>query len=303
MEKPTEKKKEIYPDIVEKENEKLIFWNEKEDERLKQEENLWTWNLVCGILHLLQAMALLLLGINSQQSSNFKLPLTTSFVVWNNGIPNQQLKILGYLKFAPFASVFSWITAIAHFIVLLRYKSYIQNLRQGKNTIRWYEYSLSASIMQALIAMLFGMYDIIMLILLLTVNFLSILFAHMMEIHNAKLKITDWTPFVFGGIGGTILWVVTFTFLASIENISIVPNYIWAVCVSYFVMFLTFPLNLLLQYRRVGLWADANHGYRMGGYYFGEKMFQVLSVLSKSIMIWIVFGGSLEINPYSQSSS
>jgi len=303
MEKPIEKKKEVYPDIVEKENEKLISWNEKEAERLNQEENLWTWNLVCGILHLIQAMALLLLGINSQKSSNFKLPLTTSFVIWNNGIPQQQIKILGYLKFAPFASVFSWITAIAHFIVLLRYKSYIDNLRQGFNNVRWYEYSLSASIMQSLIAMLFGMYDVIMLTLLLAVNFLSILFAHMMELHNLKLKKTDWTAFIYGGIGGTIIWAVTFTFLASIENISNVPTYKWAVCVSYFVMFLTFPFNLLMQYRRISLWADVNHGYRMGGYYFGEKIYQVLSVLSKSIMIWIVFGGSMEVNPHSQSIS
>lgn len=294
--------KETYPEIIQKENEPMIYWNEKEKERLIEEENLWTWNLVCGVLHLLQAMALLLLGLNTA-ASKFQLPFTTSFVTWTEGIPMQQHKIIGYLKFAPFTSTFCWLSALAHFLVLLNFKKYIINLRIGINTFRWYEYSLSASIMQLQIAMLFGIYDIISLILLLVVNSTTMLFGHLMETMNAKNTKIDWTAFIYGGYTGMIVWAILFVYLGNVGNLSRVPVYVWAITVSYLVMYMTFPLNMIMQYRRVGLWSDANHGYRMGGYYFGEKMYQILSILSKSLMIWIIFGGSSMPNPYAQENS
>jgi len=61
-------------------------------------------------------------------------------------------------------------SAFAHMIVLLNKERYITDLRKGINYFRWYEYSISSSLMIVLIAMLFGMYDVVSLILLASVN-------------------------------------------------------------------------------------------------------------------------------------
>ena len=59
----------------------------------------------------------------------------------------------------PFASVtsgFSWMSAAAHFIVLIFFKKYIADLRKGINVFRWYEYAFSSSLMIGLILMVRG---------------------------------------------------------------------------------------------------------------------------------------------------
>lgn len=57
-------------------------------------------------------------------------------------------------------------SAFAHIVVLIFYKQYIKDLRLGINRFRWIEYAFSSSLMICLIAMLFGMYSVITLILL-----------------------------------------------------------------------------------------------------------------------------------------
>lgn len=41
----------------------------------------------------------------------------------------------------------------------------MRDLQRGVNRFRWYEYAFSSSLMMGLIAMLFGMYDVISLVL------------------------------------------------------------------------------------------------------------------------------------------
>jgi hypothetical protein len=46
----------------------------------------------------------------------------------------------------------------------------------------------------------------------------------------------------------------------------------------------TFAINMWLQYRKKGKWAD---------YLYGERMYIVLSLVSKSALAWQVFAGTL----------
>ena len=91
-------------------------------------------------------------------------------------------------------------SAAAHFTVLLFFaKVYIPDLRKGMNRFRWVEYAFSSSLMIGLIAMLFGMYDIISLVLLMSLNATMNFFGLLMETTNVTRKINTWTPFYFGG--------------------------------------------------------------------------------------------------------
>jgi len=265
--------------------------------RLLYEKNLWKWNLACCILHSLQALIILILGISSD-SSKFKLPMTTIFLNWENNLPKQELIVRGFIKFAAVCSSFSWLSAAAHLLVLVFFKTYINDLRNGINRFRWFEYSLSSSIMIALIAMLFGMYDIISLILIMSVNACMNLFGYMMELHNRFTKKTDWTSFNFGCFAGLIPWVCIFSYLIGSGNLSNVPGFVWGILVSYFIMFNSFPVNMVLQYLKYNRWSDEQWEFKMGGYYFGEKVYQVLSLVAKSLLIWLVYGGTNQPNPY-----
>ena len=130
----------------------------------------------------------------------FKLPLTTLFLDWAADYPVQKLIVSGYIPFVAVTSGFSWMSAAAHFTVLLFFnKIYIPDLRRGMNRFRWIEYAFSSSLMIGLIAMLFGMYDIISLVLLMSVNATVNLFGFLMETTNVNRKKCDWTPFYFGG--------------------------------------------------------------------------------------------------------
>ena len=56
----------------------------------------------------------------------------------------------------------------------------------------------------------------------------------------------------------------------------------YGILFAYFFFFNTFPINMILQYR--------------GSYSYvtGEKVYIILSLLSKSVLAWLVFGGSFQ---------
>lgn len=49
---------------------------------------------------------------------------------------------------------------------------------------------------------------------------------------------------------------------------------------------------MYLQYKKYGWFSDEYWGFQGGGYLFGERMYQVQSLVSKSLLLWLVFGGA-----------
>lgn len=137
------------------------------------------------------------------------------------------------------------------------------------------------------IAMLFGVSDVMTLFLIVVINAVMNLCGLMMEEINQFTEKVVWTPFVAGCLAGIAPWIVVFSyFLGSGEAVEI-PGFVYGILVSYAVFFNTFPINMILQYKRVGPWAD---------YRFGEMGYIVLSLLSKSLLAWLVFGGTFQPN-------
>jgi hypothetical protein len=67
--------------------------------------------------------------------------------------------------------------------------------------------------------------------------------------------------------------------------------------IGYLFFFYCFPLNMILQYTQVGNWNDALYpDMANGGYYYGEKVYQVLSLTSKSLLAWSVVYGTRQPN-------
>ena len=73
--------------------------------------------------------------------------------------------------------------AIAHFIIVMPKANDVYNndLKKGINKFRWYEYSISSSLMIFLLAMLLGVYDIAALTAIFLLNASMNLFGLLME--------------------------------------------------------------------------------------------------------------------------
>jgi hypothetical protein len=242
------------------------------------------YNLLMGFLHLAQSILIFSL------SKNFTLPVTTSFLNFNTA--TQKLAPVTHtlfnLPFGPMVALFLLISAIAHFTIASPgvFKWYVNNLKIGINKARWYEYSLSASLMIVLIAMLCGLYDVAGLIMAFALTAVMNLCGLVMEVHNQTTQKTNWLSYIVGCIAGVLPWIaIGIYFFGSISSgTGTVPTFVYFILPILFVFFFSFALNMYLQYKKVGPCKI---------YIFGEQMYVLLSLLAKSALAWQVFAGTL----------
>lgn len=241
------------------------------------------FNLIMGFLHLLQGVFMILV------SNDTSYPIYTNFLGFDSAtLSLSPTPRLAYeLRFGPAVAVFLLISAVAHFyLATVGYDRYVENLKRGMNPTRFYEYALSSSLMIVLIGMLSGLWDLGAIILIFGLNAMMNLFGIMMELHNQNTKKTDWTAFVYGSIAGIIPWLVIFIYFVGSVNSGDAkpPEFVYAILPTLFVFFNIFAINMVLQYKKVGRWKD---------YLFGERVYIILSLTSKSILAWLIFAGTL----------
>jgi hypothetical protein len=237
-------------------------------------------NIVVGIAHALQAVLILVLA------NDFAVPVTAVYQDGPPGAPTGDPLQLFEVRFAPAIAVFLLLAAADHLLMATVLRGwYERQLERGRNTARWIEYSVSASLMVVLIAMLTGITGAYAVIGLFGANTAMILFGLVMERVNPDRDRVDWWPFVFGCIAGIVPWLAIALALVGAEvEYGGVPTFVFAIFVSLFVLFNSFAVNMVLQYRQVGRWRS---------YVFGEGAYIVLSLAAKSALAWQVFGGTL----------
>ncbi|ADU46753.1 heliorhodopsin HeR [Intrasporangium calvum] len=239
--------------------------------------SLRRWNLALSLLHLGQAVTVLLLA------TGFAVTVTQSLPSGPPGTPPGSPEALFDLPIGASVAVFLTLAALDHLLTAtaLR-KSYEQDLRGGINRFRWMEYSVSATLMVVLIALYTGIDGISALIGIAGANVAMILFGWLQELANPPGRsATTMKPFWFGCVAGAAPWVaIGYNLVAADE----VPGFVVGIFVSLFVFFNSFALNQWLQYRQVGRWRS---------YAFGEKTYLALSLVAKSALAWQIFAGSL----------
>jgi hypothetical protein len=247
------------------------------------------FNGIMSGLHFIQALLMLVMGLTLDKIKDFKLPFTVSFLTYDTKIQSlvTETKNIGYLPIGILVAVFLFVSAIAHLATTLPgvNKFYNDRLSSGINYFRWYEYAISSSVMIVIIAMLFGVYDLGSIILIIGANATMNLLGLMMEIHNQTTKKTNWTAFIIGSFIGIFSWIVVLMYFFGGGNYSQIPWFVYAIVGSYFVLFNLFPVNMILQYKKIGRWRD---------YLYGERSYIVLSLVAKSLLAWLVFAGTLQ---------
>ncbi len=257
--------------------------------KVEKFKSIRKFNLLMGLFHFMQGSFMLYVALNFDKVVNFTLPVRSYFLKYD--IVSSRLvtetKELFNLPFGILVSVFLFLSALFHFIIILPKFNAIYNKQLGKgmNMFRWYEYALSSSLMIVLVAALFGVYDIGALILIFVLNATMNLFGLLMEKINQYTEKTDWSSFIYGSIAGITPWIVVVMYAFGNADPGQVPWFVYAIFGSYFVFFNLFPINMILQYKKVGKWKD---------YMYGERGYIILSLVAKTVLAWLVFFGVMQ---------
>jgi hypothetical protein len=244
---------------------------------------LRSFNAFMGVFHFVQGALILYL------SNAFALPVNTSFLKFNavNLTVTPVLNTVYHLRIGPLVALFLFISAVDHFFLAsIGFPWYVRNLKKHINYARWYEYALSSSVMIVAIAMLSGFYELGGLILIFALNATMNLFGLMMELHNQTTERTNWTAFIFGSFAGIVPWIVILIYFygAISHSTTNVPAFVYGILASLAFFFFLFPLNMVLQYKKIGKWKD---------YLYGERGYIILSLVAKTALAWQVFAGTL----------
>lgn len=234
-----------------------------------QQRRLRRTNISLSFLHLAQGIVILILG------SGFSALVTASYIGSSVEYRYEPRIML---------AVFLFISAFCHLLVSLPkvFPWYIRNLGRHINYVRWYEYSLSASVMIVVIASLCGITELVSLLGLFVLTAGMNLFGLMMELHNQSTPRTSWTAFIFGSIVGIVPWVAILLYF--VKSTPAPPTFVYAVVASLMFFYALFPLNMWLQYARKWCWRN---------YVWGEYGYMLLSLTAKSLLAWQVFAGTL----------
>ncbi len=238
-------------------------------------------NLIIGLVHLAQAIVMLIL------SNDFSLPVTRTFLTGPPGTEPAQESWFD-VPLGPAVAAFLLMAAVDHLLMAAPgiNRWYNRMIANERNDARWIEYSVSASLMIVLIAMITGVTDIGALIAIAGVNACMLFFGIVQEVQSRPSGgRVNWMPFIYGCFAGAVPWAIIALQIAGSEDRGEgPPAFVYGIIVSLFLAFNSFAVNMVLQYRRVGRWRS---------YAFGEGAYIVLSLIAKSLLAWQVFANVL----------
>ncbi|MBD3197554.1 MAG: hypothetical protein GF317_21045 [Candidatus Lokiarchaeota archaeon] len=266
--------------------------NENESEWLIPEseisfEYLTRFNRNMMILHLIQGILMVIFGFLPflQYPANI---YTTYPIYFPDVKPNAEL-LFEFSAVGALVGIFLLISALAHFLITYPLNNmYERDLKKGLNKIRWFEYALSSSIMIVLIGIFFGVRSFWLLFTIFVSNALMNMGGLLMEqmnVYTRKLgEKSKWGAYYVGVVAGAVPWIVitAFFIIAGLKAAGEIPLFVYIIYIVELVFFNTFAINMILQYKKIGKWED---------YLYGERVYQLLSLISKTFLAWLVFAG------------
>ena len=258
-------------------------------------KQLFNWNRALVVLHGIQAIIIVAISPTAAAVRFIGQYPAQGPVV--NGMPTltSASELLFSFPLAYLVAAFFGLSALAHFLAAfpLR-KRYEGWLAREFNPMRWAEYALSSTLMIVGIASLSFITDAGALVALAIANAAMNLFGWSMEEANIGRKNVQWSHFIFGCIAGIAPWIAIFiSFGLSLAHwpTGTTPNgvdfesfkvVLIVIYVSLFVSFNIFAINMVLQRRKIGKWADYLHG---------ERSYMILSLVAKTLLAWQVWSG------------
>jgi hypothetical protein len=247
-------------------------------------EYLTKFNKIMFIMHLIQGLLMIFLGT----ILDFERELYVFYFNYS-GLPVTPPYVDPQVAFtftALGATVGSFLlmSSLAHFLLAWPLnKKYVRNLKNNYNPIRWWEYAFSSSVMIVLIAIFFTVVDIWTLFAIFASNFLMNMFGWVMERANKnkeKDEKIDWVPYNLGVVAGIVPWIIIIGYFLGTGGEP--PSFVYAIFIVEFILFNCFAWVMVAYYKGWGKFKD---------YAYSERIYQLLSLVAKTLLAWLVFGG------------
>lgn len=184
--------------------------------------------------------------------------------------------------------LFTFVTCAFHTMYAIGVGHYSKNVDAGKNWMRWIEYSITASIMIWIIAVSSGVQDTGLFIFIVSMSVLCMLCGLMSEQVTSRSR-KLWVTFA-----GWLFIIVAYSviiqqFVENVNNSPVdVPGFVYAIVISMCIMYMSFG----------GI--HAYHLYKgdkdVGMNRFIEKAYTVDSMISKTLLVGLLFGGLVARN-------
>jgi hypothetical protein len=243
------------------------------------------WNGWLAAILLLQGIAILLF------SKGHSYPVTTTYLTQDSlasaatGHPvyAAAMRHLFDANMAWIVALMLFVAAVAHFLAATWCRNrYEAGLEQRVNHFRWIEYALTGAIMMAGLGMLVGVTDISSLLMLFVLTGVAMLTGLVMDYRK---RVANWLVYGLGCIVGVTPWVALAVYVwGAFMYAGHLPGFVYGVLGTVFGLGILATINLYLQYKKKGRWAD---------YLYGERIFMIGSLVAKTAIAWIIFAGVL----------
>jgi len=283
---------------------------------------IWLWNLIAALMHLGNAVAMVIIFYRPDEKNIVEkdvcYQLTRNYASWNasNGTAsiNIQTTNASVLSLHWLIVGFHLLSFVFQFIPILFDKEsaccylkkcasmkvcgntleypYIEYVKKGRNPIRFFEYSISASIMLVCIALLTGIRDANLLLSIALLCAVCQVFGYVAEtLYVAKMfptirHISHLAGWVTLMTSYAIIWVYYGLANANASGGNGAPDFVHAIVVSMFLLFNSFGVVQLSQmycgdkcctrfYNCVGKNSEASYIF--------------LSIVAKTILGWVIY--------------
>ena len=245
-----------------------------------------TLHTFAATFHIIQALVLFKLV----QKRSFKWPVVSRNL---NKITKSHMYHIGYLL-----PSFSLLSSFNHLLSIIYSNYYNNNIRKTQvNTLRWCEYSVSAGIMLWIICTLSGIVEFRTLISISILNGALQYVGYLLERAKAKhqhdtindlltlgwcIHITIWLQIFVSFY--TVLQDLKYNQDNQNQGITLdIPDIVYSMVPIMFIMFSSFGIVS-------ALWSK----HHIKSFDMLEVYYLILSIISKSILSWLVYGGVIQ---------
>lgn len=190
------------------------------------------------------------------------------------------------LNLAYVVAAFLLMGTITNLLIATRYrKTYETSLGKKTNRARWIEYGLVAGIMMLAIALLIGVFELSLLLLVFSGTLLMALLGFVTEARARPASKINWFSYWIALASGVVPWIVVLIYLwSSYVYGNGVPAFVYWVIISLLALFACLAINRGFQHKKLGRWDN---------FLFGERTYIVLMFVAQTALAWQIFFGTL----------
>jgi hypothetical protein len=271
--------------------EEELTWSWKCGKRDVEVKRYWLVNIIAALLHGVNALLMVIFYYaNDKHDQLYKI--TTSYASWQRSpnstdtwdIVQKQATVIEGLSLNWLIFAFHILSFIFQFAALIPAYHYVERItEEGRNPLRFAEYSLSASIMLVCIALLCGIRDIIILLAISILTAVCQILGGVAEYQLPGTKRTLTHFLAWDCISAAYATILTYFFVAINMNDVSPPAYVMWIVIFQAALFLSFGFVQLIQFYGQTWWLVGAIGRQ------AEISYTVLSLVAKTLLGWMIY--------------